>query len=309
VQQWVLRFSKYSDMRACRLTSEINDEKVIDRLDNTLLDGSDVDMYLGDRVRRRDVFMSMTMFMIWEFVFTRYLFGMDREQRQKLKSLEKLLLEVGPLHAVRQWRAVTLTLLSKRPQFQEQRDQDTEAVVQTILQTLVMILPPPTNLEDQIEAQLRLVMHEAVDLSIEMRLQKAEYMMLPPLHPEYDEAGELIETVAFNVSTMNERSGDADLSNEELDANGATVRVVLFPLVAKKGDDNGVGDEEFVVCPAQVLVQNADRAGKRKNKPSKSSMRMVTPSSDAGGVSLLQRGVSPSTIPNASKVSVAEVGI
>jgi hypothetical protein len=33
--------------------------------------------------------------MIWEYVFTRYLFGMDREQRQKLKSLEKTLSEVG----------------------------------------------------------------------------------------------------------------------------------------------------------------------------------------------------------------------
>ncbi|KAI0200124.1 hypothetical protein F4808DRAFT_430651, partial [Astrocystis sublimbata] len=112
VQQWVLRFSKFSDMRACRLTSEINDEKIIDRLDNTILDGSDVDNYLSDRVARRDIFMSLTMNMIWEFVFTRYLFGMDREQRQKLKSLEKLLTDVGPPHAVRQWRAITLTLLS-----------------------------------------------------------------------------------------------------------------------------------------------------------------------------------------------------
>jgi len=32
------------------------------------------------------------------------------------------------------------------------------------------------------------------------------------------------------------------------------VRVVLFPLVVKKGDDRGEGDEEIVVCPAQVLV-------------------------------------------------------
>uniref|UniRef100_A0A8H7N937 Uncharacterized protein n=1 Tax=Bionectria ochroleuca TaxID=29856 RepID=A0A8H7N937_BIOOC len=68
VQQWVLRFSKFSDMRACRLTSEINDEKTIDRLDNAVLDGSDVDRYLSDRVKRRDIFMSMTMNMVWEFV-------------------------------------------------------------------------------------------------------------------------------------------------------------------------------------------------------------------------------------------------
>ena len=273
VQQWVLRFSKFSDMRACRLTSELNDEKTIDRLDNAVLDGSDVDTYLNDRVKRRYIFMAMTMNMIWEFVFTRYLFGMDREQRQKLKSLEKLLTEVGPPEAVRQWRAVTLTLLSKRDSFKRQRDLDTEAVVQAIFQTLCKILPPPSNLEDQIQSQLRRVMREAVDLSIEMRTQKAEYMMLPPLQPEYDPDGELAATVQFNASTMNERSGRSQLSNEELEAQGSVVRVVLFPLVVKKGEDDGTGDEEIVVCPAQVLV-------------ARSRGRNFTASSDAGGASL-----------------------
>lgn len=274
VQQWVLRFSKFSDMRACRLTSEINDEKTIDRLDNAVLDGSDVDTYLNDRVKRRDIFMSMTMNMIWEFVFTRYLFGMDREQRQKLKSLEKLLTEVGPVQAVRQWRAVTLTLLSKRDSFKEQRDLDTEAVVQAIFQTLCKILPPPSNLEAQIQSQLRRVMREAVDLSIEMRTQKAEYMMLPPLQPEYDADGELATTVQFNSSMMNERSTNNSASNGELEAQGSIVRVVLFPLVVKKGDDSGVGDEEIVVCPAQVVVARESRS------------RHITPGSDAGGASL-----------------------
>jgi hypothetical protein len=278
VQQWVLRFSKFSDMRACRLTGEINDEKIIDRLDNAVLDGSDVDDYLQDRIKRRDIFMSMTMNMIWEFVFTRYLFGMDREQRQKLKSLEKLLGEVGPPHAVRQWRAVTLTLLCKRETFKEQRDLDTEAVVQAILQTLSMILPPPSNLEDQIQNQLRRVMREAVDLSVEMRTQRSEYMMLPPLQPEYDADGELTETVTFNASLMNERSGDTSMSNEELESRNAIVRIVLFPLVVKKGDDNGVGDDEIVVCPAQVLVAKSRDKGK--------GVRLFTPSSERGGASL-----------------------
>ncbi|KAF9878995.1 hypothetical protein CkaCkLH20_03228 [Colletotrichum karsti] len=277
VQQWVLRFSKFSDMRACRLTSEINDEKVIDRLDNAILDGTDVDAYLADRVRRRDVFMSMTMNMIWEFVFTRYLFGMDREQRQKLKSLEKLLTEVGPAQAVRQWRAVTLTLLSKRPSFKHQRDLDTEAVVQAIFQTLSKVLPPPSNLEDQIQSQLRRVMREAVDLSVEMRTQRAEYMMLPPLQPEYDADGELAETVTFNAALMNERSGDKSVTNEALEAQNATVRIVLFPLVVKKGDDAGNNDDEIVVCPAQVLVARS------KGK----SVRLFTPGSDVGGASVV----------------------
>lgn len=296
VQQWVLRFSKFSDMRACRLTSELNDDKIIDRLDNAILDGANVDNYLNDRVKRRDIFMSVTMTMIWEFVFTRYLFGMDREQRQKLKALEKLLLEVGPPQAVRQWRAVTLTLLSRRDTFKDQRDQDTEAVVQAVFQTLCTILPPPSNLEDQIQTQLRRVMREAVDLSVEMRTQRSEYMMLPPLQPDYDPNGDLAEPHPFNATLMSERSGDKSVDADDLQAEGAIVRVVLFPLVVKKGDDDGVGDDEVVVCPAQVIVA----------KPRSSSRRsMRAPSSDAGGVSLL-RGGSPSTAPNRSNVSMAE---
>lgn len=256
LQQWVLRFSKFSDMRHCRLTSEIKDEKLIDRLDNAVLDGSDVDVYLADRVRRRDVLMSMTMTMIYEFVFTRFLFGMDRDQRQRLKYLEKQLSETGPVHAVRQWRAVTLTLLSQRRNYKAQRDRDTEAVVQAILDALDKILPPPSDKEKVILDQLRRVVREAVKLSIEMRTQRAEYIMLPPLQPEYDESGELVETVSFNAALMNERSGDVDVpSPEELERQRATVRVVLFPLVIRKGDDWGRGDDEVVVCPAQVLVQ------------------------------------------------------
>ncbi|KAH6623241.1 hypothetical protein F5144DRAFT_595451 [Chaetomium tenue] len=150
VNQWVLRFSKFSDMRASRLSSDIKDERVLDRLDNSILDGSDVDTYLNDRVKRRDIFASMVMTMIWEYIFTRYLFGMGREQRLKLKTLEKQLSDIGPPATIHAWRATTLGLLSKRPVFQMQRDQDVLAVAESILETLSQILPPPSNLLDQI---------------------------------------------------------------------------------------------------------------------------------------------------------------
>ena len=286
VQQWVLRFSKFSDMRACRRTSEISDEKVIDRFDNAILDGSDVDIYLADRVKRRDVFMSVVMTMVWEYVFTRYLFGMDREQRQKLKSLEKTLSEVGPMRAVNKWRATTLVMLSRRDAFRAQRAQDTEAVVQEIFHTLALLLPPPSHLVNQIQESLRNVMRAAVDLSIEMRTQRAEYIMLPPLQPEYDTNGDLARKVYFTASLMNERSGDT-LSNEELAAQQAVVRMVLFPLVVKKGDDQGVGDEEIVVCPAQVLV-----AKETEGRGNKKSVRVVSATGDRmEGLSMGNRSV------------------
>ncbi|KAF2436196.1 hypothetical protein EJ08DRAFT_667541 [Tothia fuscella] len=253
VQQWVLRFSKFSDQKACRLSSDIKDVKIRDRLDDAVLDGSDVDVLLADRIKRRDVFMSVAMSMIWEYVFTRYLFGMDREQRQKLKTLEKTLNEVGPPSAVAQWRAITLTLLSKRELFVDQRNQDTEAVAHEIYGTLAKILPPPANLVQQCQDSLRKVVTLAVNLAVEMRCQRAEYIMLPPLRPEYDTNGDLVQKVNFNASLMNERSGETN-DNDELESRAAVVKIVLFPLVVKKGDDLGEGEDEIVVCPAQVLV-------------------------------------------------------
>ncbi|EAT89413.2 hypothetical protein SNOG_02682 [Parastagonospora nodorum SN15] len=270
VQQWVLRFSKFSDTRPCKLSSEIaadtrldtaTRQKIDTRLDNAILDGSDVDSLLADRVKRRDVFMSVVMTMIWEYVFTRYLFGMDREQRQKLKSLEKTLSEVGEYIDCIEFRTSTNILVRTttrrspmREAFIQQRAQDTEAVVHEIYSTLSTLLSPPSHLQRQIQESLRNVMRLAVELSIEMRTQRAEYIMLPPLQPEYDTNGDLVAKVTFNASLMNERSG-RETSNDELEGRGAIVKIVLFPLVVKKGDDFGEGEDEIVVCPAQVLVQ------------------------------------------------------
>lgn len=153
-----------------------------------------------------------------------------------------------------QWRAITLTLLSHREVFIEQRAQDTQAVVNEIYSVLAELLPPPSQLQNQLIESLRNVMRLAVDLSIDMRCQRPEYLMLEPLRPEYDvETGDLVEKVQFNSALMNERSGQFK-SNEEVEDRGAEVKIVLFPLVVKKGDDFGDGEEETVICPAQVIA-------------------------------------------------------
>lgn len=278
VQQWVLKFSKFSDTRICRSTREVRDDKIVDRFANAMVDGSEVDTYLANRVKRRDVFMSVVMTMIWEYVFSRYLFGMDREQRQKLKQLEKSLVEVGQNSAVQRWRATTLTLLSRREAFQAQRAEDTEAVAQEIFGVMARFLPPPRHLEKQILDSLRNVLKVAVDLSIEMRTQVAEYIMLPPLQPQYDVNGDLKDKFVFNAALMNERSGETT-SNSELEAQQAIVRIVLFPLVLKRSpdDDDGGSErgEDIVVCPAQVLIarDEADREMELEREKQKEKQR------------------------------------
>jgi len=257
IRQWVLRFSDASGTRACQPTSEIVDKNIISRLSKTVLDGSDVDYHLQDPVRRRFVFRSLIINMLWEFVFSEYLFGVDRDQSQNLQSLQAALSEVGPPRVVRQWRAVTLTLLSRRSSKSEQRVRDGDALNRAILHILSSTLPPPHTSTETLRHSLRSIVGEAVDLSIEMRCQRAEYMVLPPLEPEYDANGDLVSEVSLVASLMNEESGNHG-SNEELEAAGATVRALLFPLVVRKGDDDGDGDEETVVYPAQVLVERPE---------------------------------------------------
>jgi len=164
-----------------------------------------------------------------------------------------MLKSAGPPTAVALWRAITLQLISKRESHIQQSIQDAEAVTHAIFETLAEILPPPSRLDAQLQDSLRTVVASAVDLSVEMRTQRATYMMLPPLQPEYDTNGDLVSKVPFNAALMNERSGST-VSDDDLEAQKAVVRIVLFPLVVKKGDDSGAGDEEIVIFPAQVLV-------------------------------------------------------
>lgn len=158
-----------------------------------------------------------------------------------------------------------------------------------IYTTLSTLLPPDAHLEEQIQDGLRKIIRLAVDLAIEMRTQRAEYIMLPPLQPEYDSNGDLVQKVHFNASLMNDRTpdgpGNVKSSNEELEQKGAVVKIVLFPLVVKKGDDLGEGDDEIVICPAQVLVDKKKvvrvMSGAMEIDPRKSNQSVLPPESVA----------------------------
>jgi hypothetical protein len=83
----------------------------------------------------------------------------------------------------------------------------------------------------------------------------ARIYVASPLMPEYDWNGHLKKKVFFNAVLMHNQTGGV-VSNDELEAEQAVVRLVLFPLVVKKGDSSGSGNEEVVIFPAQVLVSS-----------------------------------------------------
>jgi len=145
----------------------------------------------------------------------------------------------------------------KLPSFVAQLEVDTEAVTEEIYAVLLALLPPPAAVEGQLKSGLRALVARAGNLSHQMRTQWAEYIMLPPLQPEYDTDGNLVNKISFSAALMNPVPACQE-SNEELERRGATVSMLLFPLVVKKGDDNGMGDDEIVICPAQVILNRAE---------------------------------------------------
>lgn len=99
LRNWCNEFSSYSAGRRCIHVHRVTDEAVKDRFEQVMLDDRGVRRMLKDESRRPQALTAIMMRLIWEFVFTRYLFGLETEERQKLLSLERTLAEVGMYRA------------------------------------------------------------------------------------------------------------------------------------------------------------------------------------------------------------------
>ncbi|GCB23186.1 hypothetical protein AAWM_06071 [Aspergillus awamori] len=252
--RWVSMLLEHSNNAPCLSLGELTFEHIADQFRNAILDGSNVDGLLANPLYRKNTFISVTMTMVWEFIFTRYLFGLEWPIRSAIKRLEKELAQSLPRRVVHHWRATTLHLLAQDIELKEQQERDIEAISITIVDTLMAMLPVARPQEHPLRKELHGVLRSAVDLSFDMRTQLADYIMLPPLQPEFDSQGNLTSQIFLNSSLMHDQSG-VYASDEEAEAKHAVVRLVLFPLVVKKGDDQGKGDEEVVVYPAQVVIE------------------------------------------------------
>ncbi|TGZ78692.1 hypothetical protein EX30DRAFT_309732, partial [Ascodesmis nigricans] len=261
VRDFCERFSNWSAGQRIVHVHRIQDDDVKERFENVMLDDRGVRRMLKDESRRGQVFTAMMMRMLWEFVFSRYLFGLDKEQRLRLLELEHTLGEVATknnnkLEAVHQWRATTLTLLTQRPAFRQKILTDTHATAAEIMRHLHFILPPPAHHhQDAITALTTLVDH-AVTLSIEMRTQRAEYVMQRAPRPEYDDNGEVSNTIPYDPAKMHAVNAvDLGMSEQDLADEKALVKMVMFPAIICRGNELGEKyDNEVVVKRMQVLV-------------------------------------------------------
>jgi predicted nucleic acid-binding Zn-ribbon protein len=296
VLQWCTDFSSFSAGRRCVHVHRITDEKVKDRFEQIMLDDRGVRRMLKDKDETRRILplTAIMMRLIWEFVFTRYLFGLETEERQKLLQLERMLYEATESRegAVHQWRATTLTLLSQRETFRSRLTHEIENVLSDIMKHLNYLLPPPPQHMPTALSSLRSLLKRAVTLAIEMRTQRAEYVMVRAPLPEYNDAGEVANLVPFKAEQMCCYGGDGLMSDYDLERDQAHVKLVLFPRIVRRGNEYGEEyDSEIVVSKMVCLVNRKElRSESRASLRSVSSVSGMSQMSGMSGMSGMSQG-------------------
>lgn len=92
---WCDQFSRFSAGRTCVPITQISDEASRDHVEDVMLDDRGVRRMLEDEKSRSEVFVAIAMRVIWEQVFSRFLFGLGHGEVEKLLSLEKTLAQCG----------------------------------------------------------------------------------------------------------------------------------------------------------------------------------------------------------------------
>lgn len=82
--------------------------------------------------------------------------------------------------------------------------------------------------------------------------------MKRPPQPEYDDNGDTTNVIPFIASVMQNRGTEPAL-DKELEVEGATVKLILFPHVIRRGNEYGENyNTEFTILPMQVLVNRPE---------------------------------------------------
>ena len=140
---------------------------------------------------------------------------------------------------------------------------------------LNILLPPPAESAYSIISNLRAFTNRAAQLAIQMRTQRAEYVMRCAPRPEYDDHGDVCNTIFFSASEM--VAINVDVSAEELEAEHATVRMVIFPLVIRRGNEYGEDyNSQETVYKMRVIVARGNRGSRPSSRNSVRSGSSVT---------------------------------
>ena len=148
---------------------------------------------------------------------------------------------------------MTLNIVASDEEIVAQQADRIERLSSDIYDSLAAILPPPETFQGQIYDSLRLIVASAVDFSMEMRTQPCEYTMKWPILSELEANREILTPILPTAIPVNQCSIVYSL-DDKLSAQDAVSHMILFPLVVRKGDEAGYGEEESVIFPAQVIA-------------------------------------------------------
>ncbi|ROW12945.1 hypothetical protein VPNG_04651 [Cytospora leucostoma] len=193
--------------------------------------------------------------MLVQSVFHVYFVGLSPEQELRLRQTEEMLLSLGSVESVNQWRSVTLTMLKKDAahNMQVQITQTAEDVVTRIDRVLDSITTDTAgkagsgntaaaNSTDAKNQALRQLVDNAIELSRLLVLQKAVFeVWMPDIEPH--------QQVIFDHETMEDIGGE-----DEENLVQREICCVTLPGIIKRGDENG-GQLQFrnVISKARVL--------------------------------------------------------
>ncbi|CZS88040.1 uncharacterized protein RCO7_01010 [Rhynchosporium graminicola] len=164
-------------------------------------------------------------------VFSAYFVGLAEDQAADFKSVEKTLSSFGSPESMNQWRSTTLSILYKSPQALHA---STASLTNTLLILINSILDKVTisdtnsnSSTDTRDQSLRSLLTSAIDLSRQLRVQKAIFSVVMPSIVDY-------QKTMFDMDIMEDIGGeDEDMLSER------EIRCVTFPGIVKAGDENG----------------------------------------------------------------------
>ncbi|TLD21511.1 hypothetical protein PspLS_09032 [Pyricularia sp. CBS 133598] len=211
-----------------------------------------------------------------ELVFDSYFMGLSNDQAKQFSQMETLMGSfVEDPELVNQWRASTLTLLSRNAsqKMQEGTASQTNVIITRInrllsgitaeqstttaaatVQNTTLRGPSPTPLDPAArEASLRQLITTAIDLARQLSVQRALFRVFLPTAAAADADQQII----FDPARMEDVGG---LLDEDALAAGPAVRCAMFPGVVKRGDENGGNLQQYenVISKARVLCYHPE---------------------------------------------------
>ncbi|TLD08643.1 uncharacterized protein PgNI_07581 [Pyricularia grisea] len=212
-----------------------------------------------------------------EMVFDSYFVGLSNDHAKQFSRMEALMGSfVEDPELVNQWRASTLTILSRNASEKMQEgtaiqtnaiiarinrllsgitaDQFTAATGAATAQNTTLRGPSPAPLDPAArETLLRQLITTAIDLARQLSVQRALFRVFLPTAT----AANADQQTIFNPARMEDVGG---LLDEDALAAGPAVRCAIFPGVVKRGDENGGNLQQYenVICKARVLCYHPE---------------------------------------------------